>query len=135
MIGPMASAALWRTAMLRVGIADRDAVPTDEVDAYRDLCLGDDGGKGYVDVMRSIRATPLRTERFRDVLDTRVIAHPVRILWGLDDPILTVRHYGRVALDLTGLPSLSAIPGRHFLQEDQAVAVAEFIHATALLAT
>ena len=41
------------------------------------------------------------------------------------------RPRGKIALDVTGLPSLTSIPGRHFLQEDQAAAVAEFIARTA----
>jgi len=134
MIGPMASRDLWRRLMYRVGIDDRAAVSAEEVDAYRDLCLGDDGGKGYLDIMRVVRDEPVRTDAFRDVLDTRRVRHPVRILWGMGDPILTVRHFGRIALDVTGLPSLTTIPGRHFLQEDRAPQIAEFVAATAALA-
>jgi len=131
--GPMASRAAWRRLMYRVGIDDRDAVPAEEIDAYRDLCLGDDGGKGYLDIMRVVRDEPVRTDAFREILDTRRVRHPVRILWGMSDPILTVRHFGRIALDVTGLPSLTTIPGRHFLQEDRARQVAEFVAATASL--
>lgn len=134
MVGPMASRAAWRRVMYRVGIDDRAAVPAAEVDAYRDLCLGDDGGKGYLDIMRVVRDEPMRTDAFRAILDSRHVHHPVRILWGMGDPILTVRHFGRVALDVTGLPSLTTMPGRHFLQEDRAPQVAEFVAATAALA-
>jgi len=130
-VGPMASRRLWRALMYRVGIDDHDAVPVEEVDAYRDLCLGDDGGAGYVSIMGAVRRVPLRSQAFRDVLDTRRVRYPVRILWGVSDPALPIRTYGKIALDLTGLTSLTAIPGRHFLQEDQAAAVAEFIADTA----
>lgn len=131
MVGPMASRRLWRALMYRVGIDDRAAVAPDEVDAYRDLCLGDDGGAGYVSIMGKVRQAPLRSGAFRDVLDTRRVRYPVRILWGMSDPALPIHTYGKIALDLTGLTSITAIPGRHFLQEDQAAAVAEFIANTA----
>jgi len=121
------SAAAWRLMMYRVGIADRSAVPPAEVDAYRALAMGDDGGAGYLAIMRALggqRAAPFDA---RPVLDARTAPYPVQVVWGADDPILRLHRFGWAALRATGLASLHALPARHFLHEDQAPAVADLV--------
>jgi hypothetical protein len=52
-------------------------------------------------------------------------------MWGALDPILSLRRQGLALLRATGLPSVSVVPGKHYLQEDNAPAVAELVAATA----
>jgi len=125
--GPMSSAAVWRTMMYRVGILDRSAVPEVEVDAYRDLALGPDDGAAYLQIMRGLHATRGAAKNYRPLLHVDSAPYPVQIVWGARDPILTMRRFGWRALEATGLPSMSIVPARHFLQEDQAPAISALI--------
>ncbi len=125
--GPMTSAALWRQMMYRVGILDRSAVPEVEVDAYRDLALGPDAGAAYLQIMRGLHATRGETKDYRPLLHVDSAPYPVQIVWGAKDPILTMKRFGWRALEATGLPSMSIVPARHFLQEDQAPAISALI--------
>jgi pimeloyl-ACP methyl ester carboxylesterase len=125
--GPMSSAAVWRQMMYRVGILDRDAVPAAEVDAYRDLALGPDDGAAYLQIMRGLHAARGQKKSYRPVLHIDAAPYPVQIVWGAKDPILTMKRFGWKALEATGLPSMSIVPARHFLQEDQAPAISALI--------
>lgn len=127
--GPMASPRMWRLMMRRVGIADMSALSAAELDAYRVLALGDDRGAGYLRIMRGLRSAP--PGGYRAVVDSRRVPYPVAIGWGARDPILPLKRNGLAVLAATGLASLSAVPGKHYLQEDQAPAVAGIIAANA----
>lgn len=122
--GPMASVALWRQMMYRVGVLDRAAVPHEEIDAYRVLALGPDGGGGYLNIMRHVRDVPVD---YAAVVRPADGAYPVQIVWGMHDPILKLRTHGVRMLAATGLPTMTTLPGKHFPQEDQAPAIAEMI--------
>lgn len=127
--GPMASPRVWRLMMRRVGIADMSAVSPAELDAYRVLALGDDQGAGYLRIMRRLRSAP--PGDYSAVVDSRRVRYPVAVGWGARDPILPLSRNGLAILAATGLSSMSAVPGKHFLQEDQAPAVAGIIAANA----
>ena len=129
--GWLASEAVWRFMMDRVGVLDRSEVSDAELDAYRTLALGSDHGAGYLRIMRGLgeqRSTPID---YQPVLDATRVPYPVQVVWGADDPILRLRSFGWKALAATGLESLHALPARHFLHEDQAGAVAELVVALA----
>ena len=65
------------------------------------------------------------------MVDSRRTAYPVSVMWGALDPILSLRHQGMALLRATGLASMSVVPGKHYLQEDNAAAVADLVAATA----
>jgi haloalkane dehalogenase len=44
--------------------------------------------------------------------------------WGADDPTMTLAVYGQKARAAAGLADVTALPGKHFPQEDQAPAIA-----------
>ena len=46
------------------------------------------------------------------------------MLWGASDPALTPRVHGEIARRAAGLERLDTIPGKHFIQEDQAPVIA-----------
>ncbi|MFZ2012395.1 MAG: alpha/beta fold hydrolase [Nocardioides sp.] len=130
MPGPMNRPDIWRLMMRRVGVADEDSLSDAELDAWRVLALGADHGAGYLRIMRSLRPSH-RQDRFASVLDAGRAGYPVGVLWGALDPILTLRRQGLAVLRATGLSSMSIVPGKHYLQEDHAPAVADLVAATA----
>jgi pimeloyl-ACP methyl ester carboxylesterase len=130
MPGPMNRPDVWRTMMRRVGVADEEALSDAELDAWRVLALGPDGGAGYLRIMRSLRPSH-RRDAYASVLDSTRTRYPVSVMWGALDPILTLRRQGLGMLRLTGLTSMTVVPGKHYLQEDQAPAVAQHVAETA----
>lgn len=123
---PLRSFRSWRQLMDRVGVWDRDALSDEEVLAWRDLMLGDNAGASYLAIMRRVREAH-DARRWRSVLDSRTAPYPIRIVWGGHDPALSLRRFGWPMLAATGLPSMTLVPGRHFIQEDNAPAVARVI--------
>ena len=123
----LASEAVWRFMMDRVGVLDRSEVSDAELDAYRTLAMGADDGAGYLRIMHGIGAQRTSPVDYRSVIDVNRVPYPVQVIWGADDPILRLRRFGWQALAATGLTSLHALPARHFLHEDQAEAVADLV--------
>lgn len=68
------------------------------------------------------------------MLDSTRTPYPVAVMWGALDLILTLRRQGLGMLRATGLPSMTVVPGKHYLQEDHAPAVSRLVAATAALA-
>jgi haloalkane dehalogenase len=130
MPGVMTRPDVWRLMMRRVGVADPGALSDAELDAWRVLAVAPDGGAGYLRIMRGLRAGH-HHEGYPVVLDQRRTTYPVSVLWGALDPILTLRRQGMAVLRATGLPSMTVVPGKHYLQEDHPGAVAELVAATA----
>lgn len=131
--GPLTRPDAWRLLMRRVGVADMTSLSDAELDAWRVLALGDDQGAGYLRIMSHLRAGS-RPPDYRSVVDSRTAPYPVGALWGALDPILPLRRQGLAVLAATHLTSLSTVAAKHYLQEDQAPAVAELIASTAALA-
>jgi len=106
------------------GIGDTSRVSDAEIDAHRELLKGPDQGRAFLQVMR-------RTERTREKQDLyrRAVRgpYPVQIVWAEDDPALELAVYGERARAAAGLDSIHTVPAKHFLQEDQAPAIAERI--------
>jgi pimeloyl-ACP methyl ester carboxylesterase len=132
MPGPMNRPDVWRLMMRRVGVADMSAVPEAELDAWRVLALGADGGAGYLRIMKSLRPSHSQAHAgFAAVVDSRTAPYPISVGWGALDPILSLRRQGLSVLRATGLTAMTVVPGKHYLQEDNAPAVAELIASTA----
>jgi hypothetical protein len=55
-------------------------------------------------------------------------------VWGADDPALKLSVHGEQARRAAALDEIHTVPAKHFLQEDQAPAVAERIASLASLA-
>lgn len=115
----------FRMLMGMHGIADRSAVPDEELDAYVDLLKREDGGRAFLKIMRAFERTREKREIYVGVLaDDR---YPVQLVWGEDDPALKLAVHGEQARKAAGLDEVHTVPAKHFLQEDQAPAVAEHI--------
>jgi len=129
--GWLGSPRVWELMLHRVGVADRSALTRAETDAYRLLALGDDDGAGYLNIMRSVRNSGTGPSSYRDVVDTTRVPYPVQVVWGTRDPILTLRRRGLEMLAATGLDRMTAVPGKHFIQEDCAPAIADAVERVA----
>ncbi len=128
-IGPVYLRALnkpvFRLLMRLQGIANPAAVAPGELDAYVDLLKRDDGGKAFLKIMRGFELTRQKRDLYVAVLGSD--AYPVQVLWGDRDPALKVETHGETARRAAGVPQIGRVPGKHFLQEDQAPAIADHI--------
>jgi haloalkane dehalogenase len=109
------------------GVADRSAAPPHEVDAHLALLRRDDGGRAFRKIARGFEPTAEKERLYMGGL--REAGWPSQVVWGRDDPALGVEQRGAIAEALGVEPQV--LPAKHFLQEDQAPAVAS---ATAELA-
>jgi len=110
------------------GIADRSATPSHEVDAHLALLHRDGGGRTFRQIVRGFELTPEK-ERFY-VEGLREAGWPSTIVWGERDPALG-EDRRRVIEEALGVEA-TILPAKHFLQEDQAPAVAGAIADLAL---
>jgi pimeloyl-ACP methyl ester carboxylesterase len=116
---------MFRLLMRLQGVRDRDAVSKSELDAYLELMKGEDGGRSFLQVMRSTERTPEKETLYRaTVRDER---YPVQIVWAADDPALKAGVYGERARAAAGLSHIELIPGKHFPHEDEPSAMADHI--------
>ncbi|MCU0259028.1 MAG: alpha/beta fold hydrolase [Solirubrobacteraceae bacterium] len=113
--------ALWHQAMLRLGVLDRRALTRAESDAWLELLRGPDHGHGVLETARRLQTTPELGARY--VAAVRALDAPRQLIWGTADPVLPLASDGERAHAVVGGP-LHAVPARHFLQEEQAEAIA-----------
>jgi haloalkane dehalogenase len=111
------------------GLADRSAVPKEEVSAYVDLLKRGDRGRAFLRMMRGFERT--REKRDLYVSTLRDAPYPVQAVWGADDPTLPLDRHGEDVRRAAGLDEIHALPAKHFLQEDQAPAIADRVAALA----
>jgi haloalkane dehalogenase len=109
------------------GIADRSSTPAHEVDAHFALVHRDGGGRSFRQIVRGFELTEAKERFYVDGL--RDAGWPATILWGARDPALGPDHM-RAIEEALGLQA-TVIPAKHFLQEDQAEAVADEIAGVA----
>jgi pimeloyl-ACP methyl ester carboxylesterase len=115
----------FRRLMALQGIANMAAVPKEELDAYVDLLKREDRGRHFLRIMRGFERTPEKAALYRGTL--RDVPYPVQIVWGAQDPALKLAVHGEIARRAAGLEQIHALPAKHFLQEDQAPALADHI--------
>jgi pimeloyl-ACP methyl ester carboxylesterase len=116
---------VFRRLMYHIGLQDRTATPPAELDAYLDLLKREDGGRAFLQIMRSFERTTQKQDLYERVL--RDGRYPVQIVWGAHDPALKLGVHGEEARRAAGLDQIHTVPAKHFLQEDQARAVADAI--------
>ena len=116
---------VFRTLMRLQGIEDIASVPRAELDAYVDLLRMGDGGAAFLKIMRGFERTRAKRDLYTRVL--REGAYPVQIVWGAKDPALKLGTHGEAVRRAAGLDQIHTVPAKHFLQEDQAPAVAGHI--------
>ena len=114
---------VFRGLMYYAGIGDRSATPAAEIDAYVELLKHGDGGKAFLKIMRGFERTASKQSRYTAVV--REGPYPVQIVWGAKDPALKLSTFGEQARCAAGVETVHSLPAKHFLQEDQAPAIAE----------
>jgi pimeloyl-ACP methyl ester carboxylesterase len=123
----------FRALMYYAGVRDRSAVQPAEIDAYLELLKRDDGGRAFLRIMRGFERTAAKERLY--VGAVRDVPYPVQVIWGADDPALKLSAEGEQARRATGLSEIHTVPAKHFLQEDQAPAIAERVAALAAAGT
>jgi len=110
------------------GIENRRATPRSEVMAHIELLRRGDNGAAFLKIMRGFELTEAKERFFFEGLSER--PYPAQAVWGRDDPALGEQRRHEVKRALRSEDE-SLLPAKHFLQEDQAPAVAEAIAALA----
>jgi pimeloyl-ACP methyl ester carboxylesterase len=106
------------------GIADRRAVPRRDVYAHYELLKRTDGGRAFLRIMRGFELTEEKQRLLQDGMASR--PYPARIVWGERDPALGLDQM-RVVQRALAVDDPILLPAKHYLQEDQPVAVAQAI--------
>jgi haloalkane dehalogenase len=106
-------------------IGDRSATPKEEVYAYVDLLKRGDRGRAFLKIMRGFQRTREKRDLYVGAL--RNGSYPVQVVWGADDPALPLERHGADARRAAGAEHIHALPAKHFLQEDQAPAIAKLV--------
>jgi haloalkane dehalogenase len=119
----------FRLLMRLQAVKDTSAVPKEELDAYVDLLREGDGGRAFLQIMRGFERTPEKRRLYAGVL--RDARYPRQIVWGADDPALKLATEGEAAKRAAGVDEIHSLPAKHFLQEDQAPAIAARVAAIA----
>jgi haloalkane dehalogenase len=125
----MLSKPAFRGLMALQGVADRSAVSHAELDAYVDLLKREDGGRAFLKIMRGFERTAAKRDLYRSLVGSH--DYPVQVVWGAKDPALSLATHGQTARRAAGVKKVHALPGKHFLQEDNAPAIAELVAALA----
>jgi haloalkane dehalogenase len=116
---------VFRQLMALQGINDIESVPAAEIDAYVDLLKRGDGGSAFLRIMRSYETTAAKESLYLETLRNR--SYPAQVIWGDRDPALKMARFGEEARDAVGVETIHTVPGKHFLQEDNAAAIAGLI--------
>jgi haloalkane dehalogenase len=120
---------LFRALFRAQGLADRDAMAAEEIDAYVDLLKREDGGRAFLRIMRGFERTPEKRTLYVGAAGDERYAR--QVVWGAEDPALKLAVHGEQARRAAGVAEIVALPGKHFLPEDQAPAIAERVAALA----
>jgi haloalkane dehalogenase len=120
---------LFRALFRAQGLADRDAMAAEEIDAYVDLLKREDGGRAFLRIMRGFERTPEKRVLYVGAAGDERYAR--QVVWGAEDPALKLAVHGEQARRAAGVAEIVALPGKHFLPEDQAPAIAERVAALA----
>jgi haloalkane dehalogenase len=119
----------FRTLIRLQGIEDMSATTKEELDSWVDLLKRGDGGRAFLRIMRGFERTRAKRQLYAGTL--RDVPYPVQVVWGEKDPALRVDRHGEDVRRIAGLEQIHRLPAKHFLQEDQAPAVAERVAALA----
>ena len=75
--------------------------------------------------MQNFETTPAKRALHRSTLAG--VPYPVQVAWGHRDSAIRVDTYGEAAQRAARVDTVHRLPGKHFLQEDHADAIADLI--------
>jgi pimeloyl-ACP methyl ester carboxylesterase len=95
-----------------------------EIRVYGELLDRGDGGRAFLQMMRSFETTTEFEHRILGPLRNR--SFPAQIIWGRDDPALRHETFGQQVRNALGLDcEVQLVGGKHFLQENSPVDIAD----------
>jgi haloalkane dehalogenase len=100
-------------------------VPAHELRAYVPILKREDGGAAFLKIMRGFERTEAFERRILAALGAR--AFPAQVIWGEQDPALRVEPHGDHVRQALGVDTITRLPGKHFVQEDAPVSIAEHV--------
>jgi haloalkane dehalogenase len=106
------------------GVENRAAISRAEIDVYHHLLRRGDGGEAFLKIMRGFELTAEKRRFLWSGLAER--PYPARIVWGENDPALG-RDQLEIAKRVLAVDEPTLLPAKHFLQEDQAPAIAAVV--------
>lgn len=108
----------------RQGVANRAAAPRREIYAHYYLLKRVDRGRAFLKIMRGFELTAEKQRFLWDGLAQR--PYPTRVVWGEQDPALGLDQL-KIVQEALGVEDPILLPAKHYLQEDQAIPVAQAI--------
>jgi pimeloyl-ACP methyl ester carboxylesterase len=100
-----------------------DAPTSDELRAYGALLLRGDGGRAFLKIMRGFERTQAFESNIMATLRRR--RFPAQVIWGAQDPALRMDRYAPGICRALGLEDWHRVRGKHFLQEDSPLEIAD----------
>lgn len=114
----MMSPFLFRQLMYLQGVQDKSVFGQPEAEAYMQLLQTNDGGKAFLQMMRCFETTMEKEHLYVDAV--RNLKVPKQVIWGANDPALSLKEHGYRHRDAMDIQRFHTVPGKHFLQEDYA---------------
>jgi pimeloyl-ACP methyl ester carboxylesterase len=115
---------VFATLFRQQGLGNPNAMTRAEIYAYRELLTRVDRGRAFLKIMRGFELTDEKSRVLAQGLGKR--EYPARVVWGERDPALGIEQL-RIAQRVLGVEDAILLPAKHFLQEDQAPAVADAV--------
>ena len=102
------------------GIANQRAVSNAEAYAHHALLKRSDRGRAFLQIMRGLELTEEKSRLLAGLADR---PFPAKLIWGERDPVLDLAQL-KIAQRVLNAEDAVLLPAKHFLQEDQAPALA-----------
>ncbi len=115
----------FKKLMQARGVNKKESFGIEEARAYIHFLNGSDQGQSFLNIMRSFEATSQKEQLY--IQSLRRLNVPMQIIWGTNDKGLTLEKYGTPLKKALGIKRLFMTPGAHFLQEDYAEEITEYI--------
>lgn len=108
--------ATWSVMFSTMGVNNSEMIPAEEINAYVNLLKHKDNGAAFLKIMRNYN----NSEEFRDLCLQAVqnVSYPLQIIWGAEDPALTMGTYGKEIQSFSGIKKIEPLFSRHLLQEE-----------------
>lgn len=88
-------------------------------------CSGAGTAAAFLKIMRGFELTRAKRDLYARTLDGA--AFQIQVIWGDRDPALRIAKQGEAVRRAAGVLEVIRLPGKHFLQEDQAPAIADHL--------
>lgn len=126
-VASMTAPVAW-ALMRQVGIQRRRSFTLGDAAATIDLLRHGDGGKAFLAIMRGFEQSAAVRAQLEDALRRR--PYPATVLWGRNDPAIGAARAAHLA-EVLGAADPTFVDAKHFLQEDEPIAVVDAIVRTA----